>query len=204
MALKKFRFFVGACGPTMMYSNIIRAEDEVSAIKQYISAYGRELTEEEMNKYLRLIREVIPKENPDKLLDYMEHEIAVGDEVVFIRNSYGKPPKLLTGIVDKISAKSIVVKTLSEECFRVILPEDETEILPKVIVMNPRPNRIVGKYIDATGYPLQEGDIVAYMGKVYVGNCEGFRTGAVKKITEKTVEVEDTRKNFDRVVVINW
>ena len=112
MALKKYRFFVGACGPTMMYSNIIRAEDEISATKIYLAEIGEEPTEENIKKKLDYIREIIPKENPEKLLDCKDQEISIGDEVIVIKGGAGTSPRLLHGTVKKLSGKSIQVEDL--------------------------------------------------------------------------------------------
>ncbi|MBR0161977.1 MAG: hypothetical protein IJQ02_11940 [Oscillospiraceae bacterium] len=204
MALKKYRFFVGACGPTMMYSNIIRAEDELSAVKIYLSEREKELSDENIANGLRNIREIVPKDKPDKLLDGMGKEIQVGDDVVFIRNASGSPPILLTGKVERLSDKSIVVKDPKDQNYRIVLPKWETDMLPRVIVMSARPEREKTDPVDGSGYPLQMGDPVAYMKDAYSGSSEGFITGTVTKITAKNVAVGEKRKNFDKVVIINW
>ncbi len=199
MALKKYRFFVGACGPTVMYSNIIRAEDEISAVKIYLSKAGKALTDENIAMQLRNIREVVPKENPEMLLDYSGKEISSGDEVMFTSGNM-----LLSGKVEKITAKSIVVKTQDGECVRIVLPKDEDDTLTRVLVMAPRPARMIDGPVDASGYPLYVGDPVAYMGDMYAGTCKGLKNGNITKITAKTVVVGTTRKSLDKVVVINW
>ncbi len=204
MALKKYRFFAGACGPTALYSNIIRAEDEVSAVKLYLAELGEEETDENVAKQLRNIREIVPKEIPDKLLDFMNKEISVDDDVMFIRNSSGKAPKLLFGKVEKITGKSIVVKAQSGESVRIILAEEESDSISRVIIMNPRPLRSVGDTTDASGYPLMVGDPVVYMKPTAYNRCEGFEVGTVEKISDKTISINETRRTSDRIVVINW
>ena len=201
MALRKFRFFVGACGPTMMYSNIIRAEDEVSAIKIYLAELGEEPTEENIEKRLRFIREVVPKDTPEKLLDCMGREISVGDEVMVIKGASGTSPELVPGTVEKIPGKSITVKTRTGETVRVMLAKGEVDSLSKAIVLDPRPARAVEGVLDASGYPIEENDRVAYVFSPY--SISELKVGTVKKISAKTVVVDDTRKRPDKVVVIN-
>ncbi len=69
---------------------------------------------------------------------------------------------MLSGKVDKISDKSIVVKTQTGESSRIILAEDEAESLSRVIVMCLRPNRKNEGMVDASGYPIVEGDPIVY------------------------------------------
>ena len=204
MALKKYRFFAGVCGPTALYSNIIRAEDEVSAVKLYLAELGKKATDENVADQLQNIREIVPKENPDKLLDCMEKEISVGDDVMFIKNTSGKTPKLLPGKVEKITGKSIVVKAQSGESVRIVLAEDESDSISRVIVMGSRPNRAGAEVEDASGYPLMVGDPVVYMKPTAYNRCEGFQVGTVKKISDKTIAIDETRRTSDRIVVINW
>ncbi len=204
MALKKYRFFVGACGPTMMYSNIIRAEDEVSAAKLYLTEQGEEASDEAVAEQLRFIREVVPKETPEKLFDFMNKEISVDDDVMFIRNSSSKAPKLMPGKVEKITGKSVVIKTPAGESVRVILAEDEEDSIARIIVMSPRPERAAEGVVDASEYPLLEGDPVVYMKAIAYNRCEGFDVGTVEKISGKSLEVNGTRRTPERVVVINW
>ena len=204
MALKKYRFAVGVCGPTVLYTNIIRAEDERAAATLYLSEIGKELTNENITELLKYVREIIPKENPDKIMDYTEREIALGDEVMFIRNKFGEAPKLLSGKVDKISGKSIVIRTQTGESNRIILAEDESECLSRVVVMNARPERKNEGFVDASGYPVMEGDPIVYMKAIAYSRCDGFQTGHVTRVTGKSIEVNGTKRTPNRVVVINW
>ncbi len=204
MALKKYRFAIGACGPTILHTNIIRAENEEAAARIYLSEIGEEQTDENITELLRRVSEIVPKENPDRILDYAGKEISLGDEVMFIRNKTGTPSKLMAGRVNKISEKSIVIMTQDGESNRVILPEDEAECLPRVIVMNPRPKRTNEGVVDASGYPLLEGDPIVYMKAIAYGRCDGFQTGSVERLVGKSIVVNGTKRTPDRVVVINW
>ena len=204
MALKKYRFAVGICGPTVLYTNIIRAEDERSAAMIYLSEIGKDLTDENISEQLRHIKEIVPKETPDRLLDYLEKEIVLGDEVMFIKNKYGEAPRLMPGKVDKISGKSIVITTESGESNRVILSEKDDECLSRVIVMQLRPERKNNGVADASGYPLIEGDPVVYMKTSVHNRCDGFQTGMITRFTAKYIEINGTKRTSERVIAINW
>ena len=201
MALKKYRFFVGACGPTMMYSNIIRAEDEISATKIFLAEMNEEPTEENIQKRLRNIREVVPKAKPEKLLDCTGREISVGDNVMAIKGASGTAPELVPGTVEKIPGKSIVVKISNGDTVRIALSKYETDSLAKVIVLDPRPERGSEGVLDASGYPIEENDKVAYVYSPY--STSELKIGTIKKLSSKTVLVDDTRKRPDKVVVLN-
>ena len=206
MALKKYRIFVGMCGPTPLYSDTIRAEDERAAVITYLTEIGKEVTIENINEQLRHVREIVPniKKTPEKLLDCLGKELTLGADVMFMRRKYGEGTKLMSGKVDKVSGKSIVVRTQSGESNRIMLSTDSDDSIDRVIVMAPRPERVNGEVLDASGYPILEGDTVAYMIPAEFGTSDGFGTGTVTKFTAKSVEVNGTKRPFDRVVVINW
>ena len=73
--------------------------------------------------------------------------------------------------------------------------------MSKVYIMSPRPERTAEDVMDATGYPIKVGDSVVYLYSYF--HEYSFKTGTVSKITEKSLAVDDTRKAFDKVVVIN-
>ena len=186
----------------MMYSNIIRAEDEISATKIYLSELGKEPADEAVKEQLRFIREVVPKENQEQLLDCKDQEIKTGDDVIVIKGSAGTSPRLVQGTVKKLSGKSIQVEDQEGNSFRIMLGADEESSMSKVFIMKPRPTRPVERVTDATGYPIQVGDPVVYLNSYF--HEYSFKTGNVSKITEQSLLVDDTRKAFDKVVVINW
>ena len=207
MKQRKFKIAIGACGPTIMYSHIIIAENERDAVIKYLKQDGTEATEESIRMYLDHVNEILPLEAPDKLLDFDGNEIALGDSVVFVKN-YGVvdgksvAPKLLSGKVVKIGAKGIVIEDGNGEESRLNLSKKNSDRLVKVAVMKRRPERDTEDLNDATGYPLREGDVIAYMGKIYMSSCESLVKGTVKSISAKTVFVDDTKKAPERTVVL--
>ena len=204
MALKKYRFATGICGPTILYSNTIRAEDEIAAAKIYLTETGKEITDESISELLRHISEIVPKETPDQLFDCMGREISEDDDVAVIKSNEGAAPELSFGKIEKISGKSVSVKTPTGESVRVMLTKSEADTMTRVLVMGQRPAKECTDVFDGSGYPLQVGDRIAYMDPAYFRGNIIFKVGTVEKITPKTIMVNGTRKTPDRTVVINW
>ena len=203
MSIKKYRFAVGNCGPTILYTKTIYAENAESAAKTYLSGQGKDLSDENIKALLKNVHEIVPREKPEKIMDYLEREIVLGDEVVFIRNRAEEPPKLMLGRVEKISDRSIVVKTSAGESNRIFSSEDDFGVLSRVIIMTHKPERMEEGVCDAVGYPVKENDIVAFMKPISNSRCDGFQTGVVSRITESFISVNETRRAPNRVVVIN-
>lgn len=143
--------------------------------------------------------------------NFLNQEVRINDEVVFIRNQRGKPTSLQTGIVKKINEKSVSIDSDSKT-YRVMFStspyKDQTKLL-KVIVMKDREERS-GDPKDFTGYPIKEGDTIAFTENVYQGAVESFIIGTVTSITPQNINIvsdniryASSRRSFDRVIVIN-
>lgn len=143
--------------------------------------------------------------------NFLNQEVRINDEVVFIRNQRGKPTSLQTGIVKKINKKSVIIDSDSKT-YRVMFStspyKDQTKLL-KVIVMKDREERS-GDPKDFTGYPIKEGDTIAFTENVYQGAVESFIIGTVTSITPQNINIvsdniryASSRRSFDRVIVIN-
>lgn len=143
--------------------------------------------------------------------NFLNQEVRINDEVVFIRNQRGKPTSLQTGTVKKINEKSVSIDS-DGKTYRVMFStspyKDQTKLL-KVIVMKDRKDRI-GDPKDFTGYPIKEGDTIAFTENVYQGAVESFIIGTVTSITPQNINIvsdniryASSRRSFDRVIVIN-
>lgn len=142
----------------------------------------------------------------------IDQEINAGDSVVFIRNQRGTPACLMRGTVDKVNAKSINVSSEGKS-YRVMFTtspyKDQTKLL-KAVVIKDREAR-TGEPVDFTGYPIREGDTIAFTEEVYQGAIESFIVGTVTSIAAQSVGIhsdsnpryENARRAFDRLVVIN-
>ena len=144
--------------------------------------------------------------------NFIDQEINVGDSVAFIRNQRGTPTGLMRGTVAKVNAKSINVES-EGKTYRVMFTaspyKDDTKLL-KAVVIKKRPPR-TGEPVDFTGYPIQEGDTIAFTENVYQSAVESFIVGTVTSIAAQSVGIhsdsdpkyENARRAFDRLIVIN-
>lgn len=143
--------------------------------------------------------------------NFLNQEVRINDEVVFIRNQRGKPTSLQMGTVKKINEKSVSIDS-DGKTYRVMFStspyKDQTKLL-KVIVMKDRKDRI-GDPKDFTGYPIKERDTIAFTENVYQGAVESFIIGTVTSITPQNINIvsdniryASSRRSFDRVIVIN-
>ena len=189
----------------LFYSNIFQAEDERAAALQYLAECKEEPTEKNIIWKLRSIREIIPEEEPEKLMDCSGNEIIMGCHVVFVRNKAGEASRLMKGYVIKITGnKSITVRAEDGESVRILPSKKETGFLSKVIVIKKRPERELSKFIDASGYPIYEGDPVVYMKDGSRYYCERFSAGIVREMNEETVAIDSIRRAPERLVVVNY
>ena len=143
--------------------------------------------------------------------NFLNQEVSINDKVVFIRNQRGTTGSLQTGTVIKVNEKSVSIDS-NGKTYRVMFStspsKDKTKLL-KVIVMKDREERI-GEPEDYTGYPIREGDTIAFTENVYQGAIESFIIGTVTGITSQNVNIISdniryavSRRTFDRVIVIN-
>lgn len=58
--MKKYKVFVGMCGPTPIVSNIIKANDKREALLKYYELIGEDYTEERVQKDLQKVFEHVP------------------------------------------------------------------------------------------------------------------------------------------------
>ena len=159
--------------------------------------------------YVFRYRDQPPKEKPpvtddEKLRDVLNLVISVGDRVMFIENSWPQTAKMVSGTVTDLTEKSLIIQKESGESRRIFVSRDDPVFLQKVLVMFPRPERADGGASDATGYPVMDGDPVVYMALLSGNKCKGFEFGTAKKAGGKRWEVNDSRRNSDRMIVVNW
>ena len=151
----------------------------------------------------------LPEEKPpvpddEKLRDVLNQVVSLGDEVMFIKYTRHQATKILRGTVAEIRKKSVLIRTASGEDSRIIVSRDDPLFLQKVLVMRPRPERPGEGDMDASGYPVMEGDPVVYMALLLSNKCKGFEFGTVKKTGGKLWEVNGTRRTSNRIIVVNW
>lgn len=204
MAKKKFRIVTGMCGPTVLTTGIIKAEDKRDAVVQYLSGRGNdEISESEILSYLEHTYEIQPKpkKKSDKCLtDVNGKTINAGDNVAFIAN-VNLHSRLYVGSVSKLGNTTVNVESKDGNKYRVSCDDDFC--VKKIVIVGRQPAR-EGNLLDVNGYPIEVGDKVYYCqtGR-YQSDCCIF-CGTVTKATDRTVLIDETeRRNCGSVLVCN-
>ena len=166
---------------------------------------GRERIGDSVYRY----RDQPPREKPpvpeeERLRDVLNQVVSVGDEVMFIKYFPRIAPKTLRGTVTEITKQSVLIRDVSGDDSRIMASRDDPVFLQKVLVMRPRPERPGEGDMDASGYPMREGDPVVYMALLVGNKCKGFEFSTVKKAGGKRWEVNGSRRTSDRMIVVNW
>ena len=149
-------------------------------------------------------KQTAPEEGEEYLQDVLNHPVRVGDEVFYLRHTPHKAPRIARGTIAELTEQTAVVRTWSGESIRIKVLYDDPVCLNKVLVIRPRPKRSPEGELDASGYPIREGDPVVYMAPLVSNRCKGFEFGTVKKAAGNTWEVNGTRRSSDRIIVVNW
>ena len=136
--------------------------------------------------------------------DCLSQPVSVGDPVMFIRHTRRESPKLMKGRVSAILERSVCIQTETGTVSRLLVSRDDPYFLPKLLVLHPRPERKPEDSLDASGYPVREGDPVVYMPPLLDNKCREFLFGIVKKTAASFWEVDGVRRPADRMIVVNW
>ena len=108
------------------------------------------------------------------------------------------------GKVRELTQYSVVVDYIPDGSKRIRVPYDDPFYFTKVLVLRPRPERKLEGDLDASGYPIREGDPVAYLPPLSGYRTKGFKFGTAELIKGKYWEFNGTRRTPDRIVVVNW
>ncbi len=205
--MKKFKMAVGACGPRILYTNIIRANSPEEAARIHL---GYNATEEDIAKVASRMFEVgdraVRKED-DHFVDALGAEIEIGQDIAFICRQ--DKNALRKGKVHNITKSTIAVKS-DDKLYRLISdPEDSLSIKKAIVIDWKKEKAKEDSYIDGIGQPLKEGKTVAYRQETYADNCKGFLFGTITKVTGtyafiRDIETEEeTRRRHNLIIVIN-
>ena len=205
--MKKYKMAVGACGPRIMYTNIIRANSPEEAARIYLGYNG---TEEEVVKVASRMFEIedraVRKED-EHFVDALGAEIEIGQDIAFICRQ--DKNALRKGKVHNITKSTIAVKS-DDKLYRLVSdPEDGLSIKKAIVIDWKKERTKKDSSTDGIGQPLKEGKTVAYRQEVYVDNCKGFLYGTITKVTGTYVFIRDIetekeiRRRHDLVIVIN-
>lgn len=197
--LKKYRMAVGVCGPTVLYTNIIRAYSSEEAARFYLDENndsGKEITDEMVSEIANKMHEIEETKALDVYYDACGKHLEIGCMVLFI----GKMV-IVKGTIIKLTNRSVKITSNDGDCTISIGKDDYKEIEGK---KEPCFARIIRITDDMTlDADLDVGAFVTYL-KIRFGTCSGFGFGTVVRITPSYVYIdtgngEKVQKSADKV-----
>ena len=205
--MKKYKMAVGACGPQIMYTNIIKAESPEEAARIYLGADANEEKIAMVSSRMFEVEERTVRSDNDCFVDALGADIEIGKEVAFISRT--DTNSIIKGTVTAITKSTITVTTDNKQYRLVSDPEDGRSINKAIVINQIEIASSNNTNTDALGRPLEEGSLVAYRQDVYAGNCKGFAFGTITKVTGSfaficdAVTKEENRRRHNLIVRIN-
>ena len=198
--LKKYRMAVGICGPTVLYTNIIKAYSPEDAARKYLEesvAEGSvdEITDDKIAKIAKEMYELAEAEALTAHYDACGEVIEINDTVIAaISNS------IVKGTVVKLTNRSIMIAESGKEYTVTINRNDYKEIAGE---RKPFFAKVVKVDRNTAGKTLEPGAHVAYL-EIDFGTCTGFGFGTVSRITPSYVYInteksEEIRKSIGKI-----
>ena len=198
--LKKYRMAVGICGPTVLYTNIIKAYSPEDAARKYLEegiAEGSvdEITDDKISKIAKEMYELAGTEALSPHYDACGEVIEVDDTVIAVVNN-----AIVKGTVVKLTNRSIKIAESGREYTVTINRNDYKEISGE---RRPFFAKVVKADSNSAGNTPDPGSYVAYL-EIDYGTCTGFGFGTVSRITPSYVYInteksEEIRKSFGKV-----
>ncbi len=205
--MKKFKMAVGACGPHIMYTNIIRANSPEEAARKYLGADAKEETVAAVSSRMFELEERTVRDDNDSFVDALGVDIEIGKDIAFISRQDKNAIK--TGNVAAMTKSTITVMADDKQYRLVSDPEDGRSIRKAIVINGAERIASNNSSTDALGQPLKEGNAVAYRQDVYVNNCKGFSFGTITKVTgtyafiRDAITKEEIRRRHDLIVIIS-
>lgn len=197
--LKKFRMAVGICGPTVLYTNIIRAYSAAEAARFYLSENndsGKEITDEMVSEIANKMSEIIERKALDEHYDTCGEKLEIDNTVLCIVKM-----AIVKGTVVKLTNRGVRI-TSDNGDFTVTVGKDDYKEIDGM------KKAYFAKMIKVTDNMTLDADVevgsfVTYM-EISFGSCTGFGFGTVTRITPSYIYIDtgngDTvRKSADKV-----
>ena len=198
--LKKYRMAVGICGPTVLYTNIIKAYSPEDAARKYLEegvAEGSvdEITDDKVAKIAKEMYELAETEALTSHYDAYGEVIGIDDTVISVVNN-----TIVKGTVVKLTNRSIKIAESGKEYTVTINRNDYKEISGE---RTPFFAKVVKVDHNSAGKALEPDAYVAYL-EIDYGTCTGFGFGTVSRITPSYVYIntekgEEIRKSIGKV-----
>ena len=189
--LKKYKMAVGICGPTILYTNIIKAYSAEEAARSYLEENNDgEINDEMVSETAKRMFEIEDEKTLDDHYDVHGKRLEVGDTILAIINS-----AFVKGAITKLTKRSVKIGSNNDEYTLTISSHDYKEIDGE---KKPYFTKIVKITDEQTPDNNVEVDsFVAYM-DINFGQCTGFGFGTVTKITPSYIYINTEDNNVIR------
>ena len=124
--------------------------------------------------------------------------------VMFIRAKENKKAELIRGKVSGITEHSAYIQPENGSGSRLLVSTDDPEFLPKALVLHRRPERALEGALEASGYPVREGDPVVYILPHVYRDCRQFLYGTAVRADDSFWEIDGVKMPAGNMVVVNW
>ncbi len=194
--LKKYKMAVGICGPTVLYTNIIKAYNPEEAARKYLEESNEEVTEAKIDEISRRMFELRDEKPLEVHYDCQGTALMPGDQVLAIANT-----QIIRGKITKLTKRQTKLESNGKEYGFTINRKDHREI-------NGEDSPFFAKILKISKDMSLDGEVtvgshVAYI-KVSFSYVDGFKLGTVTRITSNYIyidigEGEIIRKTAEKV-----
>ena len=198
--LKRYRMATGICGPTVLYTNIIKAYSPEDAARKYLEegfAEGSvdEITNDKIAKIAKEMHELAESEALSSYYDACGEVIEIDDTVITVVNN-----AIVKGTVVRLTNRSIKIAESGREYTVTINRNDYKEIAGE---RRPFFAKVVKVDRNSACNTPDLDSYVAYL-KIGFGKCTGFGFGIVSRITPSYVYInteksEEIRKSIGKI-----
>ena len=202
--LKRYRMATGICGPTVLYTNIIKAYSPEEAARKYLEERRAEGAVDEVtdDKVAEIAKEMYELEEARPLETYYDvcsEEMSEGDGVLAIT----KHNTIVRGTIAKFTRRGVKIDTGDETISITIDRKDQKMISGEYVPFFSKLIKITENM--AADGPIAVGSSIAYI-KISYGACEGFGFGTVTRIAPSYIYIntgnEEIRKSAEKVHLI--
>ena len=213
MSMKKYKIALGACGPQILCTNIIKAHSAEEAVRKYLEETKSEVTDAKVKHLLSSTYEYVSDtygvEDEKDIVDVHGRQIMVNCRVALINAPEKHRTQVNLGVVSEIRKTSIQVVLDDGRSVKVMIPSTG-EIIKCVIIDRVEEKNDNNTPCDAIGQPVRPGDYAVAMMPAVMGNVKGFELfGTIAKVSETYAwpvitdnAATTSRKMLNRLVVI--
>ena len=198
--LKKYRMAVGICGPTVLYTNIIRAYSAEEAARKYLSEdEDGTVPDEKVREIADRMHEIEEEKPVSSYLDARGETLKPGDSVYALVKANGKTFSIIEGVISKLTKRGIKVQADDAEYLVPVGTKDAASRWKDPFFS--RAVRITEE-MKSLGAP-EIGSEVAYIDGAFMSSSKVFSFGTVTKITASNIYINcedgEARRTPDRV-----